>query len=338
MRLRVLFSVFLLAAVLSACGEETRTTTGEVEEVVAIHPLTGVELPDGRPENAVFVVKVDNTQPAAPQIGLDQADMIVEELVEGGLTRLAVVYYSNIPTKIGHVRSLRMTDIGIAAPLNAHIVASGGSTPSINRVDKAGIVMHMEGRSVGFSSDSRGYRPYNVLVNLQEISQEVGPQAVTGNYFEFGDGIANLMSASTEEASASPDPQPLAKPATAVEVRYSTSSLRKFGFANGVWSRTNGIGTEGEDFQADNLIVIKAQVKDAGYRDVSGAFVPETVFEGTGEAWIFEGGQYVKATWTKANKSSVVAFATEDGQPIGLKPGRTWIALIPADAGGVNPK
>ena len=62
----------------------------------------------------MFVVKIENTASGAPQYGLNKADMVIEELVEGGLTRLAALYYSDLPTKVGHVRSMRDTDIGIA--------------------------------------------------------------------------------------------------------------------------------------------------------------------------------------------------------------------------------
>lgn len=339
MKYRIILSALLIAFFAAACGDgESKSVAPAEEEPVAIHPLTGVELPDGRPENAVFVVKVDNTNPAAPQIGLDQADIVVEQLVEGGITRLAVLYYSNLPTEIGHVRSLRKTDIGIALPVNGHVVASGGSNPSVKALDKADVPMHMEGRSVGFSLDNEkpGARLYRVLVNLKEISDEVGPQPVEGNYFEFGEGISNLLAASAGDASATPSPTLLMQPASAVEIKYAQSTTRKFGFAEGAWSRRNGVATKGPDFQADNLLVIKAKVEDAGYRDVTGAFVPETVFAGTGEAWLFEGGQYVKAVWTKAERWSVLSLATEDGQPIGLRPGRTWIALIPDDVGSVK--
>lgn len=339
MKFRFLASVVLIAFVASACGGESPLSGGDPEEIVAVHPLTGVEMPDGRPENPVFFVKIDNTAASAPQIGLDQADMVVEQLVEGGITRLAVGFYSTLPTQIGHVRSLRMTDIGIAKPVEAHVVASGGSHPSINRLNEADVVMHMEGRSVGFSSDKNGHRPYNVLVDLTKIADEVGSQPVSGNYFEFGEGIANLVAKPADSsASPEPSPSPLVQAASNIEVRYSPASLRKFGFADGTWSRTNGPKVTGGDFQADNLIVIKAKVEDAGYRDVSGAFVPETVFAGTGEAWIFQGGHYVKAIWSKADRASVLTFQTEDGQSIGVLPGKTWIALIPDDGGKVTIK
>ena len=66
-----------------------------------------------------MVAKIDNTYASAPQIGLGEADMVVEELVEGGLTRLAAFYYSEIPGDVGPVRSMRASDIGIVSPVKA---------------------------------------------------------------------------------------------------------------------------------------------------------------------------------------------------------------------------
>ena len=68
---------------------------GESAKLVEISPLTGQAMPNGRPDNPVFVVKIENTDGGAPQYGLDKADMVLEELVEGGLTRLAAFYYSD---------------------------------------------------------------------------------------------------------------------------------------------------------------------------------------------------------------------------------------------------
>lgn len=59
------------------------------------------------------MVKIDDTPPAHPQAGLEDADVVYIEQVEGGLTRLAAVFSSNIPTVIGPVRSARISDIEI---------------------------------------------------------------------------------------------------------------------------------------------------------------------------------------------------------------------------------
>ena len=75
-------------------------------------PLTGLEREGDAPKHPVIVTKVDNTSSSAPQVGLGAADMIVEELVEGGYTRLASFFYSKLPKAVGPVRSMRASDIG----------------------------------------------------------------------------------------------------------------------------------------------------------------------------------------------------------------------------------
>ena len=78
----------------------------------------------------MFVVKIDNSENSRPQVGLGRADLITEELVEGGSTRLAVFYYQHVPKLVGPVRSMRATDIGIVKPAKADLVASGGAPPT----------------------------------------------------------------------------------------------------------------------------------------------------------------------------------------------------------------
>src|SRR5690349_11210681 len=81
-------------------------------------PLTGLQQ-DGPPDNPVYLVKIENTGGGEPQYGLNHADMVVEEFVEFDVTRLAAFFYSDLPTKVGHVRSTRTTDVGLAKPVDA---------------------------------------------------------------------------------------------------------------------------------------------------------------------------------------------------------------------------
>ena len=90
-------------------------------------PLTGEKLEGDLPDHPVYVAKIEKRPRPAPQIGLASADMVVEELVEGGLTRLAVFYYSDIPDEVGPVRSMRASDVGIVKPVNGELVASGAA-------------------------------------------------------------------------------------------------------------------------------------------------------------------------------------------------------------------
>ena len=62
-------------------------------------PLTGLAQ-EQPPNNPAFLVKIENTGAGQPQYGVNEADLAIEELVEGGITRLAAIYYSKLPTKV----------------------------------------------------------------------------------------------------------------------------------------------------------------------------------------------------------------------------------------------
>lgn len=247
------------------------------------------------------------------------ADLVVQELVERGVTRLAALFHTQTPDKIGHVRSMRATDIGIASPVQGQIIASGGASPTIERVKDAGITVHLEDESaVGFTSDMGG-RPYNRLFDVEALAKASEPQELTGDYFEFGAGIAA---------------EPSAVPASDLTTRFSPETTTAWALDDeDHWMRTNGPEQAGSGFETDTLIVIRAEVADAGYRDVGGNPVPETVFEGSGDATIFEGGKALEVTWQKDDVASMVVFATGDGETVRLKPGKTWIELLPRDEG-----
>ncbi len=137
----------------------------------------------------MFVVKIENTEGGAPQYGLNKADMVMEELVEGGLTRLAAFYYSNLPSKIGHVRSLRDTDIGIASPVGGQVVASGGAAGTYRACERAGITVFSEdGGAPGFSSDPLKVRPYNRLINLKTVAKKAKASKILGPYLPWTPG------------------------------------------------------------------------------------------------------------------------------------------------------
>ena len=338
----LLFTAATLA--LSGCsgGSDDKATPdpdkGAAEKIVEISPLTGVAMPQGRPDNPVFIVKIENTFGGEPQIGLDKADMVVEELVEGGLTRLAAFFYSDLPTKVGHVRSMRTTDIGLAAPVGGQVIASGGANKTYSEVKKAGTTIFSEDHGApGFSSDPSKARPYNRLINLQTVAGKAKPTPIVGPYFTWTP--QNAKKKATEPApsdSATPSPTVAPKTATGATVRFSPGTRTEWALKSGKWVRTNSHAPAASDFKADTLIVMFAKIVDAGYTDVANNPVPETVVEGTGRAMIFQDNQVTEATWSKPDLSSTISFTGADGQPLTIDPGRVFVELTPQGNGTVN--
>lgn len=330
MKLRALVIAATLTLSLAACSKEAEKTgpkVGDQDSISQVSPLTGTALERGAPDNPVFVVKIDNTRASAPQTGIDKADLVVEQTVEGGTTRLAVLYWTNLPAEVGHVRSMRATDIGIAKPVNGQLAASGGAAVTITRIRNADLKIHsQDSGSTGFRRGP-GHAPYNVLLDLKALAGTAHGDGPQRPYFDWASAAHATASAPSETPGATPStsaPEP--KKASAVDVRFSGQHTTRWAFANGVWKRTNG--TSQPEFGAQNLIVIHAPQRDAGYRDPAGNPVPETYFAGSGKFELFAGNTVTTGTWTKADVSSTITLKDENGQELKMPAGKTWIELV----------
>ena len=106
------------------------TTTTTIPVPTA--PFTGLPDPDGVANaRSSVAVKIENSPDARPQSGLDVADIVYEEVVEGGITRFWAVFNSKAPEVIGPVRSVRAMDPAIVWPLGGVIAYSGGTGPNV---------------------------------------------------------------------------------------------------------------------------------------------------------------------------------------------------------------
>ena len=134
----------------------------------------------------MLVTKIDNTENSRPQVGLKKADLITEELVEGGMTRLAVFFYQQLPDVAGPVRSMRASDIGIVKPAHGVIVASGAAPPTLARMKRANVTFFEEGGPGYFREGSRS-APYNLMVQMPTLAKAVEKKAIVpASYLPWG--------------------------------------------------------------------------------------------------------------------------------------------------------
>ena len=230
-----------------------------------------------------MIVKIDNTESSSPQLGLSKADLITEELVEGGSTRLAVFFYKHVPKRVGPVRSMRATDIGIVKPAKAVLVASGGAPPTVRRIKGAGIKAYTEG-ATGYSRDTSRRAPYNLFMDLARLAKGVKAKDTVDSYLPFG----------------SEKDLPQGQKASGLAAQFSGGHTTNWKYQGGKYVNQNSFAQAGDQFRPDNVLVLRVKVGDAGYKDPAGNPVPETKFTGTGKAMLFHGGRVVRGTWKKS--------------------------------------
>jgi hypothetical protein len=292
-------------------------------------PLTGLP---GYPEDAeepVVVVKVEDTPAGRPQVGIGAADIVVQEMVEGGLTRLAAMYHSEYPDRVEPVRSMRATDVGVVLPTAGTLVASGGEGSTVRAVEGAGVpTVTEDAGDPGFSRDSSRTIPYNLMVDVAEVAAGLPPSRPPGPFLEFGEVPDDAEGA----------------PAAGLTLRWpSTWSAFALDRGTQLWTRSDL--PDSGDFAVTSVIALTVPVRFDGQTDAAGSLIPTMVTEGTGAGIVATGDRVYEVSWTKATPESVwtlshtpVSAEGEESQPAAfpLPAGRSWLALVPEEGGSVE--
>lgn len=318
-----------LSVALAACGHQSSAPQPEKSpdsqpvqggaQLAALWPLTGQRAHGPTPKRPVLVVKIDNTDSSRPQIGTGKADLVTEELVEGGITRLAVFFYQHLPSVAGPVRSMRASDLGVVEPAHGVLVASGGAPPTVARIKGAKVPFFAEGGPGYFRVGGR-QAPYNLMVRLPQLAKAVAKKAVVPpSYLPWG-------SAADYHGRGQ---------ARSINAIFSRSHTTAWKFQGGHYVNQNSNATSSDHFTPDTILVLRVREGDAGYRDPAGNHVPETLYSGSGPMMMFHGGKVERGTWTKAKRETPLQLNGPQG-PIKVPAGHTWVELVPNDKSGGN--
>lgn len=318
-----------LALGLSGCGGDEEATPSREQtsapstpkQKQALWPLTGRPIRGALPKHPPVVVKIDNTESSQPQLGLSSADLITEELVEGGLTRLAVFFDTSIPKLVGPVRSMRASDIGLVKPVKGVVVTSGAAPDTIARLRKAKVNFKSNdgGGAKGFYRDSGRTAPYDLMMRLRQLTGTLKkPSALSSPYLAWGNESSFRATA----------------PARSIAARFGTGHTTQWALRGKKYLNTNSNAEAGKGFRADTVVVVRVTTKDAGYTDPAGNFVPESVTTGKGRAVVFHRGKALSGTWSKAGPTKPFSLRTSTGAVLRIPAGRTFIEVLPRDDKG----
>ncbi|HEV7686805.1 MAG TPA: DUF3048 domain-containing protein [Acidimicrobiia bacterium] len=294
-------------------------------------PLTGLPMDIVRSKRPVLVVKIDNAPKARPQIGLNQADVVFEEGVEGGITRFAALFHSESSKPVGPVRSARSTDIKIVSALHHPLFAYSGANALFKQyvADAPLVDVGVDKYPDRYHRDNGRSSPYNLFSETEQLL-DLAP-----------DGSVPPPPLFAFRSPAAAPSGPGAHAVTHARVWWQASKLTEAIWdwdvtAKG-WRRTqNGethVDAAGRQVTPANVVVQFVSYHDTGLVDSSGTSVPEADVVGEGDAWVLTGGMLIPCHWSKPSNTEVTRYTDASGADVQLGRGKTWVELVPPNQG-----
>lgn len=333
-RVAVLLAVVLA---LGACSSDdpapdTATPEASVSPSPAVEPkcpLTGEDPPANvdvsRPAVAI---KIENAPQARPQSGLEEADVVFEEIVEGGITRFMAIYHCGKSKQAGPVRSARFDDPKIVTPFT-RVLAFSGANSIVERELKARRVIPLDEDN----TTNELYRvPEGVLElhNLFADSEKLRKIAVRR---KAGPPLENIFSFG--------ELPPKAKKARSVSMSYTPSNTIEYRWQRGGWKRYEAgapfLTAAGEQISVANVLIQEVDVSHSErIVDVAGNPSPDISLVGRGRLFLFRDGKVIKGKWLNPDDGGVPAYQTKSGETLTFAPGAIWVQLIPSTKGTVK--
>lgn len=279
-------------------------------------PLTGLADPTGQSvTRPALTVKIENTPEAMPQYGLDQADVVYEEIVNGGITRLAAIFNSQAPVKVGPVRSVRPTDQQIVDPLGGIFAFSGGAPYAMASIAQAPVKLIDESSAgTAMFRDPTRQAPHNLYASANLLLAMGGTPVPPPALFTYR-GVNEKVKGTVVSRFVVQFPSIYA---TSWDWNPATLS-----WGRSIFGKPLVTGT-GVQVSPKNVIVMWVN-----YVNGVGTFTSYADLQGSGTAAVFTDGKEVSGTWSRGPaKSDLIAYRNASGATIALTPGQTWVELL----------
>lgn len=299
------------------------TQASSSESTYPRFPLLGTILRQGElaPDRPALVVKIDNAPPADPQSGLNEADVVIEEIVEYGITRFAAVYHSQGANPVGPIRSARTQDVDMLGALNQPLFAWSGGNPGVTKAIEDSDLVNLSSQTTpGYFRTSDRTSPHNLYANTDALWLHAAPDAPAPGglvrYLDPGESLGRGL-----------------------DMRLASGAEMRVGslFVRWEWSpetRTYGRLQSGSvhdtttgPVTTQNLVLLKMAYQPSPVDARS----PEAQTIGEGPAVVLGGGKLIEGHWVREERTDMFFLfqgVGPEAKPIKLPPGRTFIELL----------
>ncbi|MDN3289954.1 DUF3048 domain-containing protein [Streptomyces thermocarboxydus] len=307
----------LLAALLAA-GLAAGCTSGGSDDGRGPRESPGATR-DGDGHPPVLAVKIDNAPAARPPSGLDAADVVYVEQVEGGLSRLMAVYATRLPESVGPVRSARESDLELLRQFDEPLLAfSGAQSKLLPLIDEAPLTpVDPRSEADAFTRDSGRAAPHNLYLRPDRVLDDPpGKDALTTG---FREGPTPSGGTPEEEVT-------VRFPAARFTFTWSGADRNWKVSMDGSPANTR----DGDRLTAATVVVQDVTVRSSIFRDFLGNNTPYTETVGSGKATVLRDGRAYPASWSRPSAEDGTSLTSPDGDPVNVAAGPVWVLLTSA--------
>ena len=295
-------------------------TTEKVEE-------TKLNIVDLNSTSRPYAIMINNVSVARPlQSGLQDAYIMYEMIVEGGITRYLALFLDQTTERIGSIRSARHYYLDYALENDAIYVHHGQSPQAQSDFSSLGIDRISVGNKTGWRDKSLNVASEHTLfTSIAMLNTGLGNMRTTRN----GDLLLKYSPTSIDLASVANS-----RTANTVKIEYSgnTTSGYEYDAENKVYKRNvNGKAhvdyVTKEQYTFKNIITYQvANSNIAG--DEKGRQTLNNIGSGTG--YFISEGYAIPITWEKTSRGAKTIYKLENGEDLVVNDGNTFIQIQPS--------
>jgi len=320
MNLNLMFSkqffVLIVASSLALAG--CAAVSDLLPDKKATSVLSGREGIDGQ----VLAVKIDDTNAAHPQIGLEDAEIVYIEQVEGGLTRLAAIFSTVIPQRVGPVRSARISDIDILSQFGRVAFAYSGAQRKLLPVIAAANLQDLGAQRQSptiYTTDPNRNQPFAMVLRADLLMQKIkDSDLLVDSAKSVGFVFGELQEGGTPTQKVE-----VTWPAATYSAEWSEKESRWLLSHN----KKLNLADSGVVLGPTTLVIQMVKISPSEYGDKFGGVTPLSETVGTGKAYVLRNGERFVTKWNRPTANSGTTFSFSDGTVMNFDPGQVWVAL-----------
>ena len=329
MKKKLFIILLLLTVFITGCSKEKENE--EVNNIIEPQKQEEkkVKVIDPDSKERPYAVMINTHGDALPQSGLQDAYIVYELMVEGGITRMMALFKGKDFDKVGSVRSARTQYLGYVYENDAIYMHAGGAPDALSRISNEGINdVDVDGQ-YGFRDSSLNRAWEHTLFTSSDLIK----QGISARGFRTEANVENLLTYQADTLDLEKYTDKVAANNISIQYSYYRTSEYSYDANAKVYLRSmNGIANTdlvtGEQYKVKNIIVYAVNYSNYCYN--SNCKYQKIDNIGTGEGYYITEGYAIPITWEKADEKSQTKYKVKaTGDDLVVNDGNTYIQIYP---------